>query len=148
MDPLTELRSARSTALKDLAKAAFHKRPPEHSLVPARDLPRALCFSAKPPFEPLDQRSMIDLSKKTAFLIAAISGGRVLSIEVLSVAENHRLSEETVFTFFHGLAILPRIRLPASHRNISSFPTSVKRADSRMMTPGALSEHYDSSCAD
>ena len=78
-----------STVVHDLIKGMFHKRPPAKSLVPAWDLPRALRMLAEPPFEPLDQASLLDLSRKTAFLVAAACGRRVSEIHALSTAERH-----------------------------------------------------------
>ncbi len=65
-----------SPAIHDLIKGMFHKRPPSRSLVQAWDLSRVLRF-------------MLDLTRKTTFLVAGASGRRVSEIHALSTPENH-----------------------------------------------------------
>ena len=71
----------------DLIKGMFHKRPPPKSLVSAWDLPRALRLLAEHPFKPLDQASLLYLTRKTTFLVAAACGKRVSEIHALTTAE-------------------------------------------------------------
>ena len=64
---------SRSPALKDLVKAMFNKRLPSTSLVTSWDLPQALRLLAEPVFESMDQKGLMNLSRKTAFLVDAAS---------------------------------------------------------------------------
>ena len=114
-----------SPVLHDLIKGMYHNRPPQRSLVPAWDLPRTLQFLAEPPFEPMDQSSMADLSRKTAFLVAAASGRRVSEIHALSSAEKH-------ITFSReGVHLLPRAGFLAKNQTIDFTPKHIVLPDLR-----------------
>ena len=114
-----------SPAIQDLIKGMFHQRPPTKSLVPSWGLPTALHFLAEPPFEPLHQANLMDLTRKTAFLVAAACGRRVSEIQALSVVENHIrwssnavhllpragfLAKNQTLDFTHKHIILPDLR--------------------------------------
>ena len=116
---------SRFPVLNDLVKAIFNKRPPSSSLVPSWDLPRALRILAEPPFEPMDQCSMMDLSRKTAFLVAAASGRRVSDIGALSVAENHLTVRSD------GVHLLPRAGYLAKNQTQSFTPKHIVLPDHR-----------------
>ena len=62
-----------SPVVHDFNQGMFHQRPPAGTLVLAWDLPRTPCLLAEPPFEPLDQTSMTDITTKTAFFVAVAS---------------------------------------------------------------------------
>ena len=103
----------------------FHQCPPSKSLVPAWDLPRALCLLADPPFEPLHQANLMDLTRKTAFLVAAACGRRVSEIQALSVAENHiRWSSDVVH-------LLPRAGFLAKNQTLDFTPKHIVLPDLR-----------------
>ena len=72
-----------------LVRGMFNERPPERSLVPSWDLPRALRLLAKEPYEPMSGASLEDITTKTMFLVAAASGSRAGDIQGLSIKENH-----------------------------------------------------------
>ena len=114
-----------SSAIHDLIKGMFNKRPPQKSLVPAWDLPRAIRLLAEPPFEPLDQASLLDLSRKTAFLVAAACGRRVSEIHALSTAEKH--------LEFRAMAVhlLPRAGFLAKNQTIDFTPKHIVLPDLR-----------------
>ena len=116
---------SRSPVLNDLLKAMFNKRPPSSSLVPSWDLPRALRILAEPPFEPMDQCSMMDLSRKTAFLVAAASGRRVSDIQALSVSENHIAFRSD------GVHLLPRAGYLAKNQTQNFTPKHIILPDLR-----------------
>ena len=114
-----------STVIQDLIKGMFHKRPPSKSLVPAWDLPRALRLLAEPPFEPLDQASLLDLSRKTAFLVAAACGRRVSEIHALSTAENHLEFRAS------AVHLLPRAGFLAKNQTMDFTPKHIVLPDLR-----------------
>lgn len=114
-----------SPMVHDLIKGMFHKRPPSRTLVPAWDLPRALRFLANPPFEPLNQASMMDLTRKTAFLVAAASGRRVSDIHALSVAENH------IQWGSNAVHLLPRAGFLAKNQTLDFTPKHIILPDLR-----------------
>ena len=78
-----------SPSLQALLKGMFNVRPPERSLVPSWDLPTALRLLSEQPYEPLENATLENLTKKTAFLVAVASGRRVSDIHALSLAPNH-----------------------------------------------------------
>ena len=114
-----------STVIHDLIKGMFHKRPPSKSLVPAWDLPRALRLLAEPPFEPLDQASLLDLTRKTAFLVAAACGRRVSEIHALSAAENHLEFRAS------AVHLLPRAGFLAKNQTMDFSPKHIVLPDLR-----------------
>ena len=71
------------------------------SLAPAWDMGKVLRALAEPPFEPLSAASLLDLSVKTAFLIAAASARRRSAIHALTVAPGHMRFEP------HGVRMVP-----------------------------------------
>ena len=114
-----------SPAIQDLIKGMFHQRPPTKSLVPSWDLPTALRFWAEPPFEPLHQANLMDLTRKTVFLVAAACGRRVSEIQALSVAENHiRWSSNAVH-------LLPRAGFLAKNQTLDFIPKHIILPDLR-----------------
>ncbi len=114
-----------SPALHDLIKGMLHKRPPERSLVPAWDLPTALQLLTEKPYEPMHQASLADITKKTAFLIAAASGRRVSDIHALSVADNH-------LVFSGGsVRLLPRSGYLAKNQSLDFTPSAINLPDLR-----------------
>lgn len=114
-----------SPILNDIIKASFNERPPPQSLTPAWDMPRALRFLAEEPFEPPDRSSMMDMSRKTAFLIAAASGRRVSDIEALSVAKHHLSFRED------GVHLLPRAGYLAKNQTVNFTPEHIVLPDLR-----------------
>ena len=78
-----------SPFLTKLFRSFFLKRPPARSLLPSWSLPRVLQALAAPPFEPMNDASLMDVSIKTCFLIAVASGQRRSSIHALSTAHGH-----------------------------------------------------------
>ncbi len=73
--------------LSELIKSFQLKRPVSRSLTPRWNLAWVLLTLGKPPFEPLAQASMMNLTVKTAFLVALASARRVSEIHALSVEE-------------------------------------------------------------
>ena len=114
-----------STVVHDLIKGMFHKRPPPNSLVPEWDLSRALWLLAEPPFEPLDQASLLDLSRKTAFLVAAACGRRVSEIHALFTADRHLEFRAS------AVHLLSRARFLAKNQTMDFSPKHIVLPDLR-----------------
>jgi len=120
-----------SPLLQDLIKGMFHIRPPQRSLVPRWDLPRALQLLAKPPFEPMNRASTADIARKTAFLIATASGRRVSDIQALSTADNHiSFTKDAVH-------LLPRAGYLAKNQSLSFTPKHIILPDLRKASGSA-----------
>ena len=67
---------------------------------------------AEPPFEPLDQASLLDLPRKTTFLVAAACGRRVLETHALSTAERHLVFRAS------AVHLLPRAGFLAKNQTV------------------------------
>ena len=89
-------------ALTKLFRAFFLKRPPIRKLLPSWSLPRVLEALARQPFEPLAKASLMDLTIKTAFLVALASGQRRSTLHALSTAPGHIRWERD------GVRLIPR----------------------------------------
>ena len=114
-----------NTGPRPYIKGMFHKRPPPKLLVPAWDLSRALWLLAEPPFEPLDQASLLDLSRKTAFLVEAACGRRVSEIHALSTAERHLEFRAS------AVHLLPRAGFLAKNQTMDFSPKHIVLPDLR-----------------
>ena len=112
-----------SPVVHDFNQGIFHQRPPAGTLVLAWDLPRTPCLLAEPPFEPLDQTSMTDITTKTAFFVAVASGRRMSATHALSVAKNHIDFQDHAVHLFPGLTSWPRTRLRTSLSSQASYKT-------------------------
>lgn len=108
-----------SPALSNLIKGMFTVRPPVRQLVPEWDLPLVLQDLASEAFEPIKDLSLLDLSRKAAFLIAVACGRRCSEIHALSIDEAHlRWSKD-------GVSILPRAGFLAKNQTLSWTPRPI-----------------------
>ena len=101
-------------ALGGLVRALFLKRPPSRRLLPSWSLPAVLDALGKPPFEPLGEASLRDLSVKTVFLLAIASGQRRSALHALSAAPGHIRWERT------GVRLIPNPTYIAKNQTASS----------------------------
>ena len=114
-----------SPTLSSLIKGAFHERPPDRSLVPAWDLSLALGVVADSPYEPMHLLDLPELTRKTVFLVAAASGGRVSEIHALSTKEGH-------LRFSNGaVSLLPRAGFLARNQTLDFTPKPIVLPDLR-----------------
>ena len=105
--------------LGSLVRAFFLKRPPVRKLLPSWSLPTVLEALAKPPFEPLAEASLRNLSVKTAFLVAIASGQRRSALHALSTAQGHLRWERG------GVRFIPTPSYIAKNQTASSGPVEI-----------------------
>ena len=67
----------------------FVSRPPVRKLVPSWDLQSVLSTLAGPPFEPLSNAPLLQLSIKVSFLLAAATSRRRSELHALTLAPGH-----------------------------------------------------------
>ena len=73
-----------SPVIKDLLRSFEISRPRGGVVPPSWDLDKVLGFLRGPPFEPLSEASLRDLSKKTLFLVALATAKRISELQALS----------------------------------------------------------------
>ena len=78
-----------SPVLTQILRGMFNERPPRQRLVPSWDLGRVLENLAAVPYEPAHRSSLLQLSIKLAFLIAAASARRGCEIQALTIQPGH-----------------------------------------------------------
>ena len=76
-------------AIGQLVKGMFVTRPPTRQLVPSWDLFRVLSTLSQPPFEPIGNATLLQLSIKVVFLLAVATSRRRSELHSLSVAMGH-----------------------------------------------------------
>ena len=123
-----------SPVLSSLVKGAFHQRPPKQDLVPEWDLSLVLQYLASDVFEPPHRISLLDLSRKTAFLVSLACGRRISEIHALSIDVNH-----TTFSS-GGVTLLPRVGFLAKNQTLDFTPRPVYLPDLVKAT-GSRDEH-------
>ena len=105
--------------LGNLVRALFLKRPLARKLLPSWSLPAVLEALAKPPFEPLAEASLRDLTIKTVFLVAIASGQCRSALHAFSTAPGHVRWERT------GVRLIPNPLYIAKNQTASSAPVEV-----------------------
>ena len=108
-----------STFLSRLMKSFFLSRPSRRLLAPAWSLPQVLISLSQPPFEPMHNASLRDLTIKTVFLLAAASGQRRSSIHALTTAPGHIRWEK------NRVRLIPHGRFLAKNQRESSRPLEI-----------------------
>lgn len=108
-----------SQTLGKLIRALFLQRPPTRKLLPSWSLPKVLEALAKPPFEPLAEASLRDVTIKTVFLLAIASGQRRSALHALSAAEGHIRWEPG------GVRLIPNPSYIAKNQTMSSDPVEI-----------------------
>ena len=105
--------------LGNLVRALFLKRPPACKLLPTWSLPAVLEALAKPPFEPLAEASLRDVTIKMVFLVAIASGQHRSALHAFSTAPGHVRWERT------GVHLIPNPLYIAKNQTASSAPVEV-----------------------
>ena len=106
----------------------FNLRPPSRKLVPEWDLPLVLQFLASRKFSNFRELSLLELSYRTAFLLAVACGRRCSELHALSISKNHmRFSPE-------GATLLPRAGFLAKNQALSFTPEPIFIPDLRRAT--------------
>lgn len=106
----------------------FHIRPPERSLIPRWDLPLVLRFLASPEFSALHKLSLLELSQRTAFLLAVACGRRCSEIHALSIRPEYLEINES------GAILLPRAGFLVKNQTIHFTPDPIFLPDLRKAT--------------
>ena len=106
-------------ALNQLLKGMFAERPPHRKLVPAWDLGEVLRSLADPPFEPLGQSPLLELSVKVAFLLAAATARRRSELHALTLDRGHIRWEP------HGVRLIPRTTFLAKNQSQDFQPPDI-----------------------
>ena len=75
--------------ISELMKAFELQRPVQRSLLPKWDLGCVLVSLCKEPYEPLHKTSLLNLTRKTVFLLALATASRVSEIHAFSVGSEH-----------------------------------------------------------
>ena len=108
-----------SRPLNWLIRRMSHKRPRVRSLVPPWDMSAVLRALAEPPFEPIASCPLLQLSVKTAFLIAAASARRRSALHALSILPGHMRFEP------HGVRLVPDATFLAKTQTVDFVPAPI-----------------------
>ena len=111
-----------------LVRAMALKRPRLRTLVPSWDMKRVLEALAKPPFEPLGSCPMMELSIKTAFLLAAASARRRSALHALSLESGHFRWEP------HGVRMVPDPGFLTKTQTVDFLPAPIFIASVRSVS--------------
>lgn len=102
-----------------LIRAMALKRPRIRTLAPPWDMKAVLEALSRPPFEPLSQCSLFELSIKTAFLLAAASARRRSALHALSILPGHMRMEP------HGVRLVPDASFLAKNQTVDFLPAPI-----------------------
>ena len=102
-----------------LLKGMFHTRPRTRRLAPAWSISEVLVALARAPFEPMSTISLHNLTRKTAFLIAAASARRRGTIHALTVKEGFLRFDPS------GVTLLPDPSFLAKNQTMSFTPEPI-----------------------
>ena len=130
-------------SIRHLLNGMFNSRPPARKEVPTWDLNTVLEYLKGPPFEPMVDATLKDVTLKTVFLVSLASGRRCSEIQALSLSAlefsrnravllfrpDFRAKNESM-SFEHAKIILPRI---ACHSSV---------AEDRFWCPVRALEYY------
>ena len=105
--------------LGKLLRALYLKRSPVRKLLPSWSLPSVLEALVKPPFEPLAEASLRDVTVKTVFLLAIASGQRRNALHALSTAPVHMRWERS------GVRLIPNPSYIAKMQTAASGPVEM-----------------------
>ncbi|XP_071501562.1 uncharacterized protein [Diadema antillarum] len=103
-----------SIMLMRLMKSFFLNKPNRKMLSPTWSLPKVLQALARPPYEPMQEATLKELTIKTFFLVEASSGQRQSSIHALSSETGHLCWEK------NKVRLLPRARFLAKNQHEAS----------------------------
>ena len=102
-----------------LIRAMALKRPRIRSLAPLWEMRLVLERLAAPPFEPLSSCSLLELSIKTAFLVAAASARRRIAVHALSVLPGLMRFEP------HGVRLVPDPSFLSKTQTVDFLPAPI-----------------------
>lgn len=108
-----------SRPLNWLLRKMALERPRVRTLAPPWDMSAVLRALAGPPFEPLSSCSLLDLSVKTAFLLAAASARRRSALHALSVLPGHMRFDP------HGVRLVPDRSFLAKTQTVDFLPAPI-----------------------
>ena len=105
--------------VSQLVRGMANVRPRTRVLTPSWSIPAVLASFAKPPFEPLHDVSLADLTHKTLFLIAAASARRRSCLQALSIKPGHCRFEN------HGVRFVPDPQFIPKNQTLDFFPSDI-----------------------
>ena len=97
----------------------FVERPPQKPLIPSWDLNQVLQALTRTPFEPIAHASLMDLSIKTAFLLAVATARRRSELHALSIDPGHLRWEP------HGVRLVPHSSFVAKNQSATFQPPDI-----------------------
>ena len=116
-----------NSVLSSMIKGAFIKRPPSRSLIPEWDLPLVLRFIASD-LSDMASLSLLDLTRRTVFLVAVASGRPCSELHALSCSRNHLEFNRT------QVSLLPRVGFLTMNQTVDFTPTPIILPDLRVAT--------------
>ena len=108
-----------NASLAQLLRGMYVERPPSRKLVPSWDLAQVLKVLAEPPYEPLANAPLLDLSVKTVFLLATATARRRSELHALSVEPGHIRWEPS------GVRLVPRQGFLTKNQSPSFLPPPI-----------------------
>jgi site-specific recombinase XerD len=91
-------------SMRLLLEGMFNTRPPRRSEVPPWDLNTVLDYIKGPPFEPLKQATLKNVTLKTVFLLALASARRCSELHALSASASVLNRAGATLFSFHGFS--------------------------------------------
>ena len=139
-------------AISQLVKGMFVTRPPTRQLVPSWDLFRVLSTLSQPPppFEPIGNATLLQLSIKVVFLLAVATSRRRSELHFLSVATGHIRWEAG------GVRLIPVLGFLTKNQSESFMPPDIfvpdiksfsAVADDKLWCPVRALKWYISNCS-
>jgi hypothetical protein len=131
-------------AIRHLLNGMFNARPPARRMAPAWDLNAVLECLARPPFEPIREASLRNLTLKTVFLIFMSSGRRCSEIHALAVGGSMQFTSRGAQLVFRPgfLAKNERADFSAGNLLIPRIAMSSSVAEDRFWCPVRALERY------
>ena len=108
-----------ASQLDMLIRAMGLKRPRTRSLTPPWDMAKVLEVLSKEPFEPMSSASLLNVTIKTAFLVAAASARRRSALHALSIKKGHLRWEN------HGVRLVPDPSFLTKTQSIDFLPAPI-----------------------
>lgn len=105
-----------NSAILHLLRGMGNSRPPKKKLCPAWSINDILHSLTKPPYEPIHDSRLPDLTKKTLFLIAASSARRRSCLHALTTKPGHIRFEA------HGVRLIPDIDFVPKNQTLDFIP--------------------------
>lgn len=131
--------------LQDIIKACTSRsQMPRRDLRPSWNVDVVLRFLARAPFEPLQRSSILDLTKKTLFLLALATAQRVGEIQALSSRASWQ-GQDIILTYLPEFVAKTETEanpLPREFRVLSLSSYVGRQEEERLLCPVRAVSHY------